>query len=348
MDITVILCTYNRCSSLGKALESVAASKLPRSIRWEVLVVDNNSRDRTREVVEDFSRRYPGRFRYLFEPQSGKSHALNAGIREATGDILAFMDDDVVVDAAWLQNLTAELRTGQWIGAGGRILPPPDFIPPSWLPLDGSYAMTGILAFFDLGPNPGVLTLPPVGTNMAFRKTVFEKHGGFHTGLGPRPGSEIRGEDTEFGQRLFDRGERLRWEPSAVVYHPVPEARLNKRYFLKWRFDFGRGLVLEMPDRPPVCGISRSYFSLAKTTYKLAIRAVRWLCTWNSSKRFYLKTFVWMYAGAAAEFYQRGRREQKALRLGRTAKPVPVNRDGLPLENVDSIDASGVSESARR
>ena len=118
MKITVILCTYNRCTILAKALNSVAASRLPESIEWEVLVVDNNSSDRTREVVEDYCRRFPGRFRYLFEPQQGLSYARNAGIREGRGYVLAFMDDDVTVEPEWLQNLTACLQDGEWAGAG--------------------------------------------------------------------------------------------------------------------------------------------------------------------------------------------------------------------------------------
>ena len=124
MKITIILCTYNRCGSLAKALQSASALRLPDSDEWEVLVVDNNSSDKTREVVEEFRGRYPGRFRYLFEPQQGKSYALNAGVREARGDVLAFTDDDVTFEPMWLQNLTASLRTGEWAGAGGRTLPP--------------------------------------------------------------------------------------------------------------------------------------------------------------------------------------------------------------------------------
>src|SRR5215471_7732195 len=104
MNITVILCTYNRCKSLAKALASTAALKLPDSIEWEVLVVDNNSRDQTCEVVREFITRYPGRFRYFFEPQPGKSYALNSGIREARGTVLAFIDDDVTVEPSWLTN----------------------------------------------------------------------------------------------------------------------------------------------------------------------------------------------------------------------------------------------------
>src|SRR5271170_7477859 len=66
MKITVILCTYNRCQSLANTLETIAASQLPECATWEVIVVDNNSRDQTRDVVKNFCRRYPERFRYLF------------------------------------------------------------------------------------------------------------------------------------------------------------------------------------------------------------------------------------------------------------------------------------------
>ena len=85
MNCSVILCTFNRCQSLLEALESVASSEMPDSVTWEVLVVDNNSTDRTRIVAEEFCRRHPNRFRYLFEPQQGKSYALNTGIRGCSG-----------------------------------------------------------------------------------------------------------------------------------------------------------------------------------------------------------------------------------------------------------------------
>src|SRR5208283_4613883 len=121
MHVSVILCTYNRCRLLPTALNSLALSRVPAELAWEVLVVDNNSRDGTREVVEHFCRQHPGRFRYLLEAELGKSHALNAAIREARGGILAFVDDDVRVEPAWLANLTAPLCDGSWVGAGGRI-----------------------------------------------------------------------------------------------------------------------------------------------------------------------------------------------------------------------------------
>src|SRR5262245_52428129 len=108
--ITVILCTYDRARILERALESAAALVLPSSIEWEVLVVDNNSTDQTQSVIADFCRRYPGRFRYLFEAQQGLCHARNAGVREARGEIIAFMDDDAMAEPGWLNNLTAGLQ----------------------------------------------------------------------------------------------------------------------------------------------------------------------------------------------------------------------------------------------
>ena len=304
MNITVILCTYNRCQSLAKALASAAALRVPESVQWEVLVVDNNSRDQTREVVKRFSDRYPGRFRYLSEPQPGKSFALNSGIREARGTVLAFMDDDVTVEPLWLTNLTATLHTGESAGAGGRILPEEDFSPPRWLSLAGPRGryVLAPLALFDLGDQPGQLTESPFGTNMAFRKEMFEKHGGFRTDLGPRPGSEIRNEDTEFGARLLAQGERIRYEPSAVVFHAVSEDRVQKKYYLDWWFDKGRADIRQFgipTDAWRVLGIPLYLFR------RVALWTLRWMVTIDPPRRFRSKLAVWGKTGEIMECYRR-------------------------------------------
>ena len=306
MRITVILCTHNRCRSLATSLESVAASELPTSIEWDVLVVDNNSRDQTREVVQAFCRRYSGRFQYLFEPQPGKSNALNSGVRKARGEILAFLDDDVTVEPTWLQNLTSNLHDSEWVGAGGRILPEKAFAPPRWLALDGPYDLGGVLALFELGDTPGKLELPPYGTNMAFRKKMFEKYGGFRTDLGPSPGSEIRNEDTEFGRRVMEAGERLRYEPSAVVYHEMPQHRLRKEYFLRWQFDYGRAQIRVKIKRPDVWGIPRHYISiLNRLLHILPRKTMRWLLTSDPQERFFNKGSVFVTIGEIVEIYRR-------------------------------------------
>ena len=306
MTITVILCTYNRCQSLGKALESVAASDLPPTVEWEVLVVDNNSADQTREVVEQYRQRYPGRLRDILEKQQRLSPARKAGIREAHGEILAFMDDDVIVERTWLRNLTSRLDHGEWAGAGGRILAAESFTPPRWLAAEGPYAVGGILyAHFDLGDKAGELDRAPYGTNMAYRKAMFEKYGGFRTDLGRCGDSLISLEDTEFGRRLMAAKERLWYEPSAVVFHEVPESRIKKEYLLAWWFDYGRAGVREAGKRPAILGIPRHYISIPHVALShLPQRVVRWMLALNPQARFSWKCGVWAKLGELSEMHR--------------------------------------------
>jgi glycosyltransferase involved in cell wall biosynthesis len=302
-DISVILCTYNRCESLPKALASLAAMSLPATVTWEVLVVDNNSSDRTAAVIEDFRGRVPGTFHYIFEPSQGKSFALNTGIRAAKGRVLAFIDDDVVADPSWLQNLTADILKGKCSGTGGKILLDPNFVAPAWLPVEGPFSLAGMLAVFDLGKESCPLDRPPFGANMAFLRTMFEKYGLFRTDMGPAPGSEIRNEDVEFCRRLMNGGEVLQYEPEAIVYHAVPDRRRTQEYFLQFWFDHGRAVIRECGVRRPVLGIPHRYFSIVKAVYwSIPVSALRWLFAGDAKTRFYRKGWLWMLAGQVSEW----------------------------------------------
>jgi len=301
MKITIILCTYNRCESLAKTLECTAALRLPESVEWEVLVVDNNSADQTRQVVGEFCRHYPGRFRYLFEPQQGLSYARNAGIRTARGDILAFTDDDAIVEPSWLWNLTSALHGGEWAGAGGRIIPVWPKPLPSWLSVGDLHSMGPFVAF-DLGKEAGPLLRPPYGANMAFRREAFEKYGDFRTDLG-RSGTNLQGrEEVEFANRLLAGGERLRYEPGAVVRHPVPQCRMEKSYVLRWWYWYGRSEVAEL-------GPPEARWLIRGVPLFLLRRLVRWTLQWMISirapRRFSCKRNMWYIVGTALACYQR-------------------------------------------
>ena len=307
MKVTVILCTYNRCRVLETALASVAASQMPATVDWDVLVVDNNSSDQTREVVDEYIRKLPRRFHYLFEARQGKSNALNSGVREASGEILAFLDDDVTVEPTWLQNLTAHIQSGEWIGAGGRIRPTRYVALPPWLALEGSYGLGGVLCgLFDRGEVPGELDCAPNGSNMAFHRRVFEKYGCFRTDMGPSPDGKTPrpNEDTEFGRRIMAAGERLRYEPTAIVYHPVLPERLRKGYFLSWWFDYGRAVTLERGRRPASFGIPSQFLSIPNLVARfLSVRTLQWLLALNTQRRFFNKCWVWYTAGQIVQVY---------------------------------------------
>ena len=303
MIITLILCTHNRYADLRKALESIAVMDLPEFIDWEVLVVDNNSSDRTPSLVEDFCRRYPTRFRYLFEPTAGKSHALNTGIREARGDILAFTDDDVTVDPTWLRNLTMPLHDARWAGTSGRTLPEGDFSPPPWLSLGDRYALAP-LGIFDRGSEAHEITESPFGNNMAYRKAIFEKHGTFRNDLGPCVGSKDphKSEDSEFGVRVLARGERLFYQPSAVLYHSIPEKRLQKKYFQSWWFDKARADIraFGIPVESKFCFVGIPFHLFRR----FAVWGLRWLFAIEPKQRFSAKTKVWALCGSIKECYR--------------------------------------------
>ena len=158
---------------------------------------------------------------------------------------------------------------------------------------------------FDLGLEPGLLGRPPVGANMAFRRSMFQKFDGFRTDLGPRPGNEIRSEDTEFGRRLLQAGERLMYQPSAVVYHPVPPNRLHQRYFLAWWFDKGRADLREFgaPADAKWLVMNIPLYMLRR----LAIRTFRWIFTIEPARRFSHKFKVWWLCGGILESYRQSR-----------------------------------------
>jgi len=216
---------------------------------------------------------------------------------------LAFVDDDVIVEPAWLRNLTAPLQDCRWAGCGGRILPMPGFVPPRWLP----NSMYGVLcAQFDLGNDERELDQPPYGTNMAFQKRMFTKYGDFRVDLGPSPDSEIRAEDSEFCHRLTAGGGRLRYVPSAVVYHEVHENRVRKEFFLAWWFDYGRAQIRESGIRPDILGIPRPFLSIPNNIFRfLPARTVRWLTASNPQRRFTCKCMVWLTAGLIVETWRR-------------------------------------------
>jgi glycosyltransferase involved in cell wall biosynthesis len=314
MKATVIVCTYNRAGSLLHVLREIAAQTFPNPMDWEVLVVDNNSKDNTRDVAERFCLESPGRFRYIFEPRQGKSNALNAGVREARGEILAFVDDDVTVTEDWLASLMAAFGDGEWAGAGGRVRLQWNCPPPRWLPLQRPWSLAGVLAGWDQGEEPRqLLDELPIGANMAFRREAFEKYGGFRTDLGPNPVNLMRSEDLEFGRRLIAAGERLRYAPDAIVYHPVTDERLTRKYFLAWYFDFGRAIAREFKETDGHCwrGVPRYQFR------NLGKRAWQWMVEPRPAMRFFRKAMVWQKAGEIAERY--GQAHSAKNRLERAA-----------------------------
>jgi len=209
--------------------------QVAEGVDWEVLVVDNGSTDATRAAVEAFILEGHSRFRYCFERGPGKTSALNRGIAEARGEILAFTDDDAVVDLQWLTAILETMNRYAADGVGGKVVPIWDAPRPVWL----TDRFLNVLAVLDCGEQ--VIRLdwkrPPrmlYGVNYAFRRSVFERLGGFNTILGSR------GEDQELFDRLAASGACVIYDPAVVVGHRISADRLTKAYYRDWYLATGR------------------------------------------------------------------------------------------------------------
>jgi glycosyltransferase involved in cell wall biosynthesis len=120
--ISIVICTYNRASSLAKTLETLRQMTVPPDLAWELIVVDNNSNDNTCGIVEEFARTSGLEVRYIFEPAQGLDRARNVGIMKARGEIVAFVDDDVLVTEDWMANVWREFNSDSDLGLlGGRV-----------------------------------------------------------------------------------------------------------------------------------------------------------------------------------------------------------------------------------
>lgn len=260
--ITVAICTYNRADLLEETLGRVLQQQVPASLEWEILVVDNASTDHTRRVVERLAAESEGRVRYIHEQRQGISWARNSAVDSARGEVIAFTDDDVIPEPDWLANVVGTFRAHDCAGVGGRVLERWEFEPPDWWSATQD-ALNSAIVGFHPGGDPRPLEIPPFGANMAFRREMFEEYGGFRTDLG-RSGDElISGEDTEFGRRLLDAGEVIRYAPEAIVRHPVSRERATKAYFRRWYYDFGRTVVrrdLEPSKAPKIMEVPRHFF----------------------------------------------------------------------------------------
>ncbi len=245
LDASVIICTYNRCQSLHRTLESFCQMRVSTEERWELIVIDNNSRDSTPDVCAQFEKRLP--LRYIFEPRQGQSHARNRGVREAVGNLLLFTDDDVSVHQQWLVSyLDAVKRYAEADFFGGKIIPRWDKTPPDWLAQHADTKLTGISLFFSKGEEPRFLEeeeSPFFGANMAFRRVAFQDDVLFREDLGLKGDGEVRFEETELMQRLMANSRKGFYVPSAIVYHHNEPVRMTEGYVRKWFKGYGMAQV---------------------------------------------------------------------------------------------------------
>ena len=250
MTLDVILPTFNREALLGRALDSLRRARVPPGLDVRVLVVDNASTDGTRALVRKEAIRFAGRLHYLFEPTSGKPHALNAGIAATEGDLIGLVDDDEEVDAGWFECIKRSFEASAIDFIGGRCLPLWEATRPDWL----GQEYLGVIGWVDPGAHPRSMdaSYPGIlmGGNAVIRRSAIERAGPYSTALNRSRSSLLGCEDEDMYHRLLAAGARGQYVPDLVIYHHVPVSRLQKRYFRRWCFWRGVSLGVMDRDRP--------------------------------------------------------------------------------------------------
>ena len=274
-EVSVVIPTYNRSALLRSTVNSVLNQDTQTT--FEVVVIDNNSSDDTKDVVDALIEEHPGKVRYVVERKQGNAYARNRGIEEAKGAIIAFVDDDVTVDKNWLTSLKAILDSRSDLSfVGGKVLPQWNGPPPSWLTADH----WAPLALLDYGANElpisgknprGLLT-----ANIAFRRSVFKEIGTFLPDLQRVKNMIGSMEDHEFLMRVCRSGKHGIYTPHMIATTYIDTERLTKTYHRRWHTGHGHFYaVLADPDW------ERSKFRLAGVPSHLlketATNALSWL-----------------------------------------------------------------------
>lgn len=258
---SIIVPTRDRPRSLERCLEAVAQLVYPRD-RYEVVVVD----DRSRDPVDGIVARFRNRMAILLVRGKGRGPAAarNAGAHAARGEVLAFIDDDCAPRPDWLAALAARIRAEPDAGAGG---PMSNRLESSLFSTASQMLIDHLFEYYNTsGENGRFFTT----SNLALPARGFREMGGFSSRFG-RPG----GEDRELVDRWIRSGRRLLWEPAAVVHHHHP---LTLGSFLDQHLRYGRGARLFQQARAadglarPRIEPPRFYIDLLRRPFRIGAR----------------------------------------------------------------------------
>ncbi|TDW96643.1 glycosyltransferase family 2 protein [Dinghuibacter silviterrae] len=265
VQISVVICSYNRRDYIIDAMDSLHRQTLDRSA-FEVIVVDNNSKDDTESRCRAYiSTHMETQFLFLTEKRQGASFARNTGAALAQGELLVFMDDDAVAAPDFLKRIIIFFETHPGAGGmGGRIIP--RYIPaePKWM----SHFVSSLVGNFDYSPHT-VEFAPlkyPLESNMVVRKADFDAVGGFNTELpGVKGTLRIGGEGKEFFFKLKNLGRTIWYDPEVKVEHVVEVSKLTREYMYRVASGIGRGESV----RTKAVGTGAYYKKIAEYLYKL-------------------------------------------------------------------------------
>lgn len=267
VHVSVAICTWNRSRLLRETLDQLSRVAVPAEIALEVLIVNNNCTDDTDEVIDGFRERLP--ISRIFEARPGVAHARNAALGAASGDYVAFLDDDALPDSSWLAALLSAVRAYPSATVIGGVIEPRFMETPDVDLMQAFHWLRHGFCGLDYGRSPGPLPdgLAVYGPNMAFSRLAL---GGlrFDTSFGGTPTSTMGGDEHDLLDRIRQNGGLVIWWPSMRVRHCIPASRMTLDYCLRFAVDKGRERVLREGISP-----GPQWFGAPRWLYR------RWLVT---------------------------------------------------------------------
>jgi glycosyltransferase involved in cell wall biosynthesis len=316
--ISVVIPTYNRALSLEDTLNCLLNQKIRDTFDYEVIIVNNNSTDKTETMLKKYVTRFGNKLHCLFEPRQGKTFALNLGIKNASGSIITCVDDDCLFEEDYLSKVFQIFKeAGPDIGfIGGKILPHWLELPyPAWLqeflpdqPLRSSNS-DGLVQFFcgplgilDYGDSPYIVDYAQpdhdqryfYGANMSFRKSILDQFGYFNE-------HSILVEDTEICIRLLKAGVKARYSPELKIFHKTRARAIDAKFY--YRNSYKKGVRREIVESYAVkpyhpFGIQVSF---AKRTLELYWRS---LFTKSYKQKLYLRSQTLFNVGQMIKIFK--------------------------------------------
>lgn len=267
IEISIIICTYNREQYIYRTLEHIAGNPFPAE-RFEIVLVNNNSTDHTESECQRFRETYPSlNFHYVMEVKQGLSHARNRGIRESRGETLVFLDDDAFAEGDYLQRLSSYLHSYPDAAAfGGKITPLFESgQTPPWL---GKWSYSWVSAL-DKGTQVCLFKGKsyPIGANMGIKRHAVPA-GEFNIALGRNKNNLMGGEEKDIFNRIKAAQGKIYYFPRLRVTHVIPERRTTREYIRQLAEGVGRS------ERLRTQGISR--YAYLKS---LLMEGVKWGAT---------------------------------------------------------------------
>ena len=237
--LSIIVATYNRAQQLLGTMETLVGQDIPAA-EWECIVVDNNSKDDTQKCFDEFAKTHSEfNLRIVREEKQGLSFARNRGIEESCGEIIAIIDDDELVNKDFARGYIELFDNYKnAVAAGGRVVPRYPSGKPSWLshfteiPIANPTDWGNAIRKFPKGKIPA-------GGNMAFRREILLKYGGFDTSLGRIGGKLTGGEESDLFERLANDGVEFWYAPDSIIYNIIGKEKLTHDYFKRLSYNTG-------------------------------------------------------------------------------------------------------------